>query len=1007
MHPTIARFLVLLSFAFLSSSTALAQFTVTHYAGRNMGDGYTDGNGTQARVRFPLGMALDPAGNLYFTDQNTIRSMSPAGRISTVAGLPGVRGSADGHGINARFSSLMGIAFGPDGNVYVADRDNNSIRRVTPRGDVMKFVDVPSPNYLVFDSQGSLFITSSDYAVRKITPAGAVSVFAGEPGVAGYPPRFGVLGGIAIDASDTLYVADAGNGLLRPITAAGVVGTGTALPARYASWLAHDGHGTLYLTTTYAFHIMKLDGTLITTIPRSGMQDGPMSSAKFFAVDTVLPAPNGDLYVSDWSTIRRVSNGMVTTIAGLRQFPPNVRDGAIGDVDISLVNAAEYDKNGNLFIGDDYSIRKITPQGTVTTLATGFTGVTDIAIDANGSLYAADGLACVIHKVSPIGSIEIFAGKHNDPGYENGFRGEARFHTPGGLTLDSAGNLYVTDYDNHQIRKITPAGAVSTFAGSATLSPGDADGVAGAARFYWPWGIDIDASGNLYVAEWGRPRVRKITPAGVVSTFAGSTTRGIVDATGSAARFMYPTELEVDDTGVYVSDSYRMIRRIGFDGAVTSLAGVDTARGAVEGTGSIARFNRIAAIASSGGGRLVVGDEQNLMLWSVRPPGLTDKGTASTVTPAMYSTVQLGTDTNTATTWTWSILRRPPGSTAELSATSIRNPTFTPDVADRFTLLLRAENANGVRFSTVDLDPVDTCAPLSAVMIAMNGSAETCAAGTGGTATASATGGGEFMYQWGWRATPDGTTTSIGGATSQWYTIDGSDFGGEGTKYLVVTVTSSCGGTATSNPTAVTIRALRNDLAITAPEVQANSDQNTASVADAGFGATYVWSITNGTIVAGQGSRTIRFLAGPSGTVEFQVAVTNRGGCTDTGSLVAPIQGGAGLYILTPCRVVDSRHTTAIPADGMREVIVAGTCGVPADARSVALNVAAVAPSSTGWLAIYAADLPFPGVSTMNYRTGRTRANNAVLKLSPDGRLMVKNSGPAVHFIVDVTGYFK
>ncbi|HEX7832716.1 MAG TPA: hypothetical protein VF787_23890 [Thermoanaerobaculia bacterium] len=996
----------------LLGHTVFGQYTVQRYAGVDRGKGYTDGNGKAAQFSWVRALAQDAAGNLYASDyQNTIRKIAPDGRVSTLAGLAGVSGAADGRGVAARFNRPWGLALDGSNNLFVADSDNNSIRRITPVGDVTKFVDIPMPTFLAFDSLGNLFVTCDDHVVRKVTPAGVITVVAGEVGLLGYPPRIRYPGGIAVDSDDNVYFIDTGNRLLRKITPTGTISAVADTPSQYPWALAYDGHGALHLTASYAFYKIALDGTKLSEIAvASSQKDGPLGTATFFHVTYVQPAPNGDLYLSDGATIRRISNGVVTTVAGEQtRGASTLIDGTLETANIGLASAAVYDSHGNLFIGEAWAIRKITPAGDVSTFSAEFNFISDIAIDSHDNLYVADESANVIQKVSPIGSIEILAGKVNAQGSQNGFRGEARFNTPGGLTLDAAGNVYVADYGNNQIRKITPAGDVSTFAGYPGLGPGDADGVGTAAGLSGPWGIDIDASGNLYVAEFWRSRIRKITtPGAVVSVFAGSTTRGFVDATGTDARFMYPMEMQVDSTGIYVSDNFTTLRKITFGGVVTTLAGFNGPGASVEGTGSIARFVRIEAIASNGNGNLIIGDNQALGFFTAKPPVITDAAIAATTTPPMYGLVQLGTTTNTATKWTWSILRRPAGSTAELSATNIRNPTFIPDVAgDRFILMLCAENASGVRYSTVELEPADTCEALSSAVVTMNGEASVCTTGTGGTASVATIGGGELTYQWGWRATSDGATNPIPGATLSMYTLDGTDLGGAGTKYLVVTVNSSCGSTITSPPQTVTVRdALTNiPITVTMP-VYANNDAQIASVADAGFGAEYFWSITNGTIVSGQGTRTIRFAAGATGNVGLQVTIT-KSGCPDQGSTSVPVTQGAMLYVITPCRVIDTRDSTILAASASREVAFANVCGVPADAKSVAVNTTAVAPSAAGWLALYGADIPWPGVSSLSYRTGRTRASTGVVKLSSDGKLIVKNGGPAVHFIIDVTGYFK
>lgn len=195
--------------------------------------------------------------------------------------------------------------------------------------------------------------------------------------------------------------------------------------------------------------------------------------------------------------------------------------------------------------------------------------------------------------------------------------------------------------------------------------------------------------------------------------------------------------------------------------------------------------------------------------------------------------------------------------------------------------------------------------------------------------------------------------------------------------------------------------------------VFANESGNFASLTGSGiFGTTVTWSITNGTIDSGQGTWFIRYTAGSSGAVTLAVtAVRSGSACDSTSNATVPIlvrrPGASMLYVIGPCRVFDSREGLPMPASGTRELAVGGLCSIPADARSVVLNATVVTPAGPGWMALFPSDLPWPGTSVINYRTSRTRASSAVVPLSGDGHLTVLNSGSSVHFIIDVTGYFK
>ena len=205
-----------------------------------------------------------------------------------------------------------------------------------------------------------------------------------------------------------------------------------------------------------------------------------------------------------------------------------------------------------------------------TGITTQFWNPSAIALDTNGTIYVADTNNNCIRKITNTGVVTTFAG--STQGFADGTGTSAKFYSPKGLAVDAAGNVFVADTNNHRIRKITSTGDVSTFAGTTN---GYADGIGNVAKFNFPQGVAVNASGTVFIADTGNIRIRKITITGDVTTFAGSSTAGTADGTGTAAKFDSPQGLAVDSFGnIFVADTYNnSIRKITPTGEVTTLAG--------------------------------------------------------------------------------------------------------------------------------------------------------------------------------------------------------------------------------------------------------------------------------------------------------------------------------------------------------------------------------------------------------------------------------------------------
>ena len=308
-----------------------------------------------------------------------------------------------------------------------------------------------------------------------------------------------------------------------------------------------------------------------------GFADGTGSAARFFLPRTIAVDAAGSLYVADSvnSVIRKVSpDGVVVLFAGA--------PGATASVD-----------------GARLAARFSMPFG--------------IAVDAAGTIYVADTNNQTIRRISTSGIVSTLAGLAGSIGTADGTGSAARFNYPTGVAVDAAGNVYVTDTTNDTIRKITAAGLVTTLAGSAG-NAGSADGTGSSARFNAPYALTVDGAANIFVTDFANQTIRKVTPLGVVTTVAGVVgVAGSNDGPGRTAHFYYPIGIAVNTGGtLFVTDCYNhTIRQIGTDGTVTTLGGLAGSFGHDDGNGSTARFLYPEGLAVTPAGILYVADANN------------------------------------------------------------------------------------------------------------------------------------------------------------------------------------------------------------------------------------------------------------------------------------------------------------------------------------------------------------------------------------------------------------
>jgi sugar lactone lactonase YvrE len=291
------------------------------------------------------------------------------------------------------------------------------------------------------------------------------------------------------------------------------------------------------------------------------------------------------------------------------------------------------DPAGNLLICEwgNHRIRKISPQRVVSTLAGNATvalidGTGAAAsfhdpyccvLDPQNNLYVADCDSHSIRKVTPAGVVTTVAGS-GSIGVQDGTGRNANFHSPIGINIDSQGNLVIGDFGNQRIRKINAAGVVTTFAGNGVV--GFTDGTGTNASFHGPCAIAIDPQDNLFVVEYYNHCIRKITPGGVVTTFAGNGATGFADGTGTSAAFNYPIGLVMDkQLNFYVSDtSGHRIRKVTPQGVVTTLAGNGATSPFADGTGTCTTLISPIGIAVDPLGNIYYGDTGNHMIRVLR-----------------------------------------------------------------------------------------------------------------------------------------------------------------------------------------------------------------------------------------------------------------------------------------------------------------------------------------------------------------------------------------------------
>ena len=605
-----------------------ADGTVTTLAGGTLGT--ADGVGSNAQFSYPRGLVylapfLYVVDNTFndgtYLDAGTLRRIDTTdGTVTTLAGAPNVQAYTDAVGTGARFKGLQNIAADENGNLLLTDRGNCVIRQynvsslmVTTFAGSMTPPDgctshdaaatsagFTDPTGIVFDSYTKKVYVSepSSHRIRRITTSAGTAINVdtiagstqGNTDGPGNVAQFYTPTGMTTVGDGSVYIADTGNNLIRLMDSDGIVSTNG--PIRGASLLAPtalswNGDGALFITEDVdqsgAIQMLDTNSNDLTTYSGrffSFNEDGAASDATFANPSGIVVDGAGNIYVADAAknnlghTLRKITSaGMVSTYAG----NPAATGGYLDDIGTAAQfkqpSAVALDGAGNLYVADtgNHFIRKVAPDGTVTTLAGDGTEIesgTNLSGDAttlplpfpsgvaydgiNNALYVSLAAFDCIRKIdlngtpAQIGPLAgTCGGESTTSGNADGTGAAATFRSTQGLAYNSSQQmLYVADKGNHHIRKIdVTTGTVTAFAGSMDGSAGavgSVDGTGSTAMFSSPSGIAFDNGGNLLVADTGNQRIRRVSSTGVVTTIAGSDT-GYLDASGTAARFNQPS----------------------------------------------------------------------------------------------------------------------------------------------------------------------------------------------------------------------------------------------------------------------------------------------------------------------------------------------------------------------------------------------------------------------------------------------------------------------------------
>jgi sugar lactone lactonase YvrE len=591
--------------------------TISTFAGGGVGDGRL---AIEASLYTPQAIKIDSDNNIYIADtgHHRIRRVdAKTGIITTVAGT-GIQGNIGDHGrgIRAQLSSPHGMAFDMDGKLYVADTDNQRLRKLDKKGNLHPSFGKKS------DAEEAALPEDHDHSLMFMDSGGEDIVLA--------PPHH-----IDVDSQGNIYITEMESNLVSKIdhatknktviagkiTAPGFSGDGG--PGAEASLLSPhgvgvDASGNVYIADTLNHRIRQIDAKtgIITTIAGSGLVgfvgDGGLATrARLAGPSGLAISPDGTLYIVDTDNrrIRKLtpfgSEWRITTVAGTGHRGSSGDGGPALEADLVRPVAIAVDTGGNLYISDTggHKVRKVDTLGIITTVAGNghccFTGDGQHAMNAEfsppygisvgpaGDVYIVDRDNHRIRRVDRSNAVITTVAGIGSRGYrgDGGQASNASLSDPMSVAVSKDGSVFIADYGNHRIRKVDgETGIITTVVGSSTAGFEGDGAKATRAKLHFPAGAALDSEGNLYISDTGNQRVRMVKhDTGVITTIAGTGDYGFSGDGGSAteADLAHPTSLGFDQEGsLYIADTdNHRVRKVNKGtGTITTVVGNGNSR---------------------------------------------------------------------------------------------------------------------------------------------------------------------------------------------------------------------------------------------------------------------------------------------------------------------------------------------------------------------------------------------------------------------------------------------